>query len=141
LPPTIDLTVRDASESDYPAIARIQQRCPEASQWPVGDYSNFRVLVALLQSHVVGFCAWRQSAPDEAELLNLGVDPAFRRLKVGSALLQALDAAAQGTLFLEVAETNAAARALYERHGWETIGLRRGYYQGKVHAVVMKKGS
>jgi ribosomal protein S18 acetylase RimI-like enzyme len=135
------IVVRPASESDYPSIARIQQRCPEAAQWPVGDYSSFETLLALVDSHPAGFCAWRQTAPDEAELLNLGVDPALRRRGVAAALLNALIGAAHGEIFLEVAEPNTAALALYTALGWERVALRPDYYQKGVNAIVMKKRS
>jgi ribosomal-protein-alanine N-acetyltransferase len=138
------IEVRNATERDYPAIARIQQASPEAAQWPVGDYSNFRILLAMLPGAngpvAAGFCAWRQSAPDETELLNLAVDPASRRHGVASALLVALEREARGQLFLEVAEPNQSAIALYEHHGWVRNGIRKGYYrQGLVNAVVMQK--
>jgi len=142
------IEIRNATERDYPAIARIQQGSPEAAQWPVGDYSNFRVLLALLPTRppaeqgsvAAGFCAWRQVAPDEAELLNLAVDPASRRLGVASALLAALQREARGELFLEVAEPNEPAISLYEHHGWVRNGVRKGYYQhGNVNAIVMQK--
>jgi ribosomal-protein-alanine N-acetyltransferase len=138
------IQVRTAVEADYPAIARIQQKSPEAAQWPVGDYSGFRVLLALLpeggRMFPAGFCAWRQAGSDEAELLNLAVDPDGRRRGVASALLQALAQEAKGKLFLEVAEPNVAAIALYEHHGWVHVGVRKGYYQpGNVNAIVMEK--
>lgn len=135
------ISVRPANERDYPAIARIQQASPEAAQWPVGDYSGYQVLLAIeREPAAVGFCAWRQSAPDEAELLNLAVDPASRRRGVASALLDALARTARGTLFLEVAEPNLPAIALYEHHGWVRNGLRKGYYErGNVNAIVMEK--
>jgi ribosomal-protein-alanine N-acetyltransferase len=108
----------------------------------LGDYSGFETLLALVDTTPAGFCAWRQTAPDEAELLNLGVDPAARRRGVGSALLEALRREAQGEIFLEVAEPNAAAIALYTSAGWQAVALRRGYYDGgRINAVVMKKGS
>ncbi len=136
------IVVRRASEADYPAIARIQGRCPEAAQWPVGDYSGFETLLALADSTPVGFCAWRQSAGDEAELLNLAVDPAWRRRGVASALLGVLAGTARGDIFLEVAEPNAKAIALYTKAGWIPVAIRRGYYHdGRINAVVMKKGS
>jgi ribosomal-protein-alanine N-acetyltransferase len=136
------ITVRAATERDYPAIARIQQTCPEAAQWPVGDYSNYEVLLAATETGPAGFCAWRQTAPDEAELLNLGVAPGARRQGVAEALLKALRAAAQGDIFLEVAEPNAAAIALYRKLGWEAVAIRKGYYDnGLTPGVVMKKGS
>jgi ribosomal-protein-alanine N-acetyltransferase len=136
--------VRAALPGDFPAIARIQTRCAEAAQWPVGDYSGQSVLLATSKRDgaPLGFCAWRQISPDEAELLNLGVDPEARRRGVASALLESLGATARGTVFLEVAETNKPALALYTRQGWTAVGLRRGYYnKGTINAIVMKKGS
>jgi ribosomal-protein-alanine N-acetyltransferase len=139
----IDKTVviRPAAEPDYKAITRIQYRCPETAQWPLGDYSGYPLLLALVAGKPAGFCSWRQSAPDEAEILNIAVDPDYRRRGIGSALLTALREQAQGTIFLEVAETNNPAITLYRKHGWEAAGLREGYYDGIVNAVVMKKRS
>jgi ribosomal protein S18 acetylase RimI-like enzyme len=140
--PTPSIVVRKGSERDYPAIARIQQTCPEAAQWPVGDYSAFETLVAYSDGQPAGFCAWRQTAPGEAELLNLGVHPAARRQGVASALLDALCTQAQGDIFLEVAEPNTPAIQLYTKQGWLTVAIRKGYYEGgKINAVVMKKRS
>jgi ribosomal-protein-alanine N-acetyltransferase len=136
------MLIRPAAEGDFPAIVRIQQHCPETAQWPLGDYSGFPVFVALIDSVHAGFCSWRQSAPDEAEILNLAVDPIWRRRGVGSALLAAVVERAQGAIFLEVAESNSPAIALYRKQGWVDVGRRDGYYnQGTVNAVVMKKSS
>jgi ribosomal-protein-alanine N-acetyltransferase len=100
------------------------------------------MLLALIDSLPAGFAAWRRTAPDEAELLNLGVAPEFRRKGVATALLDALTAAAAGDIFLEVAEPNTSAIALYSKSGWEPVAIRRGYYQsGRIDAVVMKKRS
>jgi ribosomal-protein-alanine N-acetyltransferase len=139
---TATIKVSVAGERDYPAIARLQATSPEAAQWPVGDYSAFSLLLASIDGAAVGFCTWRQTVDDEAELLNLAVDPDFRRRGVGIALLAALEKAARGTIFLEVAETNAGAIALYRNAGWEEIAIRKGYYKnGNINAVVMKKRS
>ena len=68
----------------------------------------------------------------ESEILTVAVDPGARRRGVGRALLAAaLDAAvARGVEsgFLEVAEDNTAAAALYAGAGFRPIGRRRGYY-------------
>lgn len=138
------IETRIAAEHDYPAIARIQQASPEAAQWPVGDYSNYQVLLAFLtvgrNEVAAGFCAWRKTADDETELLNLAVDPAYRRQGVASALLQELAATVKNTILLEVAEPNHAAILVYEKHGWVKVGIRKGYYnQGVVNAIVMEK--
>jgi ribosomal-protein-alanine N-acetyltransferase len=68
----------------------------------------------------------------EAEILTLAVRPASRRRGIARALLTAmLDiVAAQDAarIFLEVAEANAAARALYLAHGFAPVGRRPAYY-------------
>jgi len=93
-----------------------------------------------------GFALGRAVA-DEAELLTLAVPPARRRAGIGSRLLAAFLAAAAErgatSAFLEVAADNAAALALYRRHGFSEVGRRRGYYRdspsGAVDAVVMRR--
>src|SRR5690606_32388544 len=78
-----------------------------------------------------GFILMRVAA-DEAEILTLAVRPAARRAGLGGRLVGegVLTATARGAgrVFLEVAEDNAAARALYARTGFAEAGRRRGYY-------------
>jgi [ribosomal protein S18]-alanine N-acetyltransferase len=84
---------------------------------------------------------------DEAEILTIAVDSAQQGRGVGRALLsenlrQAANAGA-GAMFLEVAEDNAAALALYERFGFVQVGKRSGYYRrgdgSRATAIVMRK--
>ncbi|MCU1324639.1 MAG: GCN5-related N-acetyltransferase [Bryobacterales bacterium] len=134
--------IRAGRAADNPGIGRVQAACPEAAQWPLGDYSNFEMLVAVGEAGVVGFCAWRQTAADEAELLNLAVDPSVRRQGIARALLEELRRVAHGEIFLEVAAPNTGATELYRSLGWQGIGVRAGYYgQGTIDAVVMKRSS
>lgn len=78
-----------------------------------------------------GFILMRTVA-DEAEILTLAVRPGARRAGLGGRLVGegVLAAATRGAarVFLEVAEDNAAARALYARAGFAEAGRRRGYY-------------
>ena len=78
-----------------------------------------------------GFILMRAVA-DEAEILTLAVRPAARRAGQGRRLVGEgiLAAAARGAarVFLEVADDNAAARALYARAGFTEAGRRPGYY-------------
>jgi ribosomal-protein-alanine N-acetyltransferase len=79
-----------------------------------------------------GFALARVAA-DEAELLSLGVIPAARRRRIAQALLDDVirraDQLKLGALFLEVAETNEAARLLYAANGFSAVGRRPDYYQ------------
>lgn len=83
---------------------------------------------------VVGFVLAHLAA-DEAEVLLIGVLPSHRRHGIGARLLtglvRAAGAAGGRRLFLDVAESNTAAYALYAGAGFAEIGRRKGYY---VHA-------
>jgi ribosomal-protein-alanine N-acetyltransferase len=83
---------------------------------------------------------------DEAHLLNLSIVPERQRQGLGGALLQHLFKVARThsakRMYLEVRESNVAGIALYERHGFATIGLRRSYYPadgGREDAIVMER--
>ncbi|MGW5700105.1 ribosomal protein S18-alanine N-acetyltransferase [Amycolatopsis japonica] len=68
----------------------------------------------------------------EASIHTIGVDPAHQRQGIGTILLKALlDRADElaAPVFLEVRTDNDAAITLYERHGFERVGLRKRYYQ------------
>ena len=92
-----------------------------------------RLTLAFVDDAPAGFAMVR-SVADEAELLLLAVDPAFRRRGVATALLRAViaDAAAAGVadLHLEVRAGNEAV-TLYMAQGFTKVGERRGYYRGK----------
>ncbi len=79
---------------------------------------------------------------DEAEILTLAVVPERRRQGLGAGLLRRAmrTAAARGaaSMVLEVAADNAAARALYARHGFEHVGRRRRYYPGGADALILR---
>jgi ribosomal-protein-alanine N-acetyltransferase len=70
---------------------------------------------------------------DEGEIANLAVAPSARRRGVGATLLDAAIAAARerqiASVFLEVRESNSAARELYASRGFAEIGRRRHYYR------------
>jgi ribosomal-protein-alanine N-acetyltransferase len=80
----------------------------------------------------IGFVVWRTAA-DEAEIITLGVLPAFRRRGIGAQLMAAAEATAAAAgalrLFLEVAVDNTAALALYRTRGYSDVGGRSGYYR------------
>lgn len=80
---------------------------------------------------VVGFLVARHIAP-EWELENIVIAPAARRKGLGKRLLDTLLARASETnsdaVFLEVRESNAGARAIYEKLGFQISGRRKSYY-------------
>ena len=81
---------------------------------------------------------------DEAEIADLAVAPGARRRGLGGLLLDrvAADVAYAGvrSLYLEVRESNSAARALYQSRSFLPVGRRRGYYQHpKEDALLLKR--
>lgn len=100
--------------------------------WLEAEFAGFlsNRLVFLL-TEPGGFLLGRVIA-DEAEILTLAVDPACRRKGIAARLVSAFltESARRGaaSAFLEVAEGNTAARALYASAGFTESGRRRGYY-------------
>ncbi len=79
----------------------------------------------------------RTVAEGETELLNLAVAPGFRRQGVGRKLVQSLLAEARGVVYLEVRESNRAAREFYNHMGFQEVSLRGGYYQEPPEAAIV----
>lgn len=81
-------------------------------------------------------------AADEAEVLTLAVHPAHRRQGLARALLLAgIAACAEAqAVFLEVAENNDPARALYAGLGFQAVGRRPRYYADGGTALVLRRG-
>ncbi|MEJ6403464.1 GNAT family N-acetyltransferase [Yoonia sp. 2307UL14-13] len=84
---------------------------------------------------------------DEAELLTITTSPDYQRAGRGAKTLAAAEQAARRlgalNMFLEVAEDNTPARALYHRTGYAQVGRRPGYYRRSpekaVAAIILRK--
>jgi len=101
--------------------------------------SCYQVLV--LQKQPIGFISWT-TVLDETEITNIAVCPTSRRH--GYARLMLAGCFRQLTpadkLFLEVRQSNQAARKLYEQCGFEQLSVRRNYYQQpREDAIIMRK--
>jgi ribosomal protein S18 acetylase RimI-like enzyme len=125
--------IRTAEKSDLLEIAAIQHTAPESSQWDAQDYLAFDCQVALManttpEERIAGFLVSRSVADKEREILNIAIHPDFRRLHIATELLQAELSRWPGAHFLEVRESNIAARRLYEGLGFQAVGERPAYY-------------
>lgn len=141
------LVIRAATAEDLPAIAAIEQ-ASFSDPWSVKSFQSMlahtlvTATVAERAGRVIGYCvAWLVG--EEGEVVNFAVDPRERRSGAGAALLgdllRATDAAGVISLFLEVRESNLAARTLYERRGFAVSGRRRAYYAKPIEdALVMR---
>ena len=131
--------IRRGEAHDLAQVAAIQDASPEAPHWRAEDYSEYDLLVAVCENRVAGFLASRTLTGEEHEILNLAVDPEFRRRGIGRRLCQTFLGGLRGSVFLEVRESNQAARNLYLSLGFQELGRRSGYYDGPPEtAIVMK---
>jgi ribosomal-protein-alanine N-acetyltransferase len=100
-------------------VARLGQDAPETglSSPPGGGIAGY-------------ICFW--CIADEIQVLNIAVHKDFRRRGVGRALLECAIRAGQfrnaACVNLEVRQSNAEARGLYESSGFKVVGKRPNYY-------------
>ena len=100
-------------------------------------------LVAEENGRVCGYVG-SQTVLDESDMMNVAVDPGFRRRGIARALIETLIAelSKMGSrcLRLEVRVSNENARALYTRMGFQQLGLRKNYYHNpKEDALILGK--
>ncbi len=130
------------------ALGALHAKCFEMPRpWSAAEFGQ------MLQSYGVflevcdaGFVLGRAIA-DEAELLTLAIDPSCQRRGYGKALLAAFETKSRAfgakLAFLEVAQNNTAARALYHSAGYRESGRRPGYYHApngeKFAALTLRK--
>ncbi len=137
------MTLRAATPGDADALAALHSAAFD-HPWSAAEIAELAAQPGAFALLVEGrgFILCRAVA-GEAEILTLAVDPAARRLGVGRTLVEAAAGIAAladaETLFLEVADDNAAALALYGAAGFETVGRRRAYYASGADAVVMRR--
>lgn len=145
LKPVIEL--RTMREPDLPAVMLIENTI-YTFPWTQGNFhdslaAGYSCWVYMRDGELIGYAVLMRAA-DEAHLLNLSIAASCQRQGHGSRLLRRVCelARAEGArlLFLEVRPSNAAALRLYQRHGFERIGLRRAYYPaqaGREDALVL----
>lgn len=136
----VSVTLRHAVGTDLETIGAIE-RLAFSDPWSVAALAS-----ALSLAHVRFFVAEEGNGTatllgyvvvllygDEGEIADLAVTPAARRRGTGGMLLDRAVAEAMESgvraLYLEVRESNVAARALYASRDFDLVGRRRAYYQ------------
>jgi len=133
LEPVIEL--RPMVEADLPAVMAIETEI-YAFPWTQGNFrdsiaAGYSCRAYVRDGELIGYGVVMLAA-DEAHLLNLSVAAAGQKQGHGSRLLQRLCELARRCgarlILLEVRPSNLAGQRLYERHGFQRVGLRRDYY-------------
>ena len=100
-------------------------------------------LVAMDGEKVAGYVG-SQSVLGETDMMNIAVHPDYRRQGIGERLVvqlvDALKAKGNHSLMLEVRVSNVPARNLYEKLGFQQVGLRKNYYRNpREDACILRK--
>ena len=155
--------VRRAVEADIPRILEIERESGAAAHFAEADYrlavaSDANpvlrvVLVAEASGSVHGFLVAR-FLHREWEIENLAVAISARKAGFGARLVNAFlqsndnsingskfDNAEAESVFLEVRESNLAARNLYEKSGFAIVGRRQAYYHNPEENAILYRYS
>lgn len=128
--------IREMREADLATIVEIENI---SFSTPWSSYSFKKEIykpysipkVAVINNRIVGYICVERII-DEAHILNLAVHPDFRKMGIGSLLvsniLDELRTTGCRYVYLEVRASNVAAKKLYERFGFEVVGIRKHYY-------------
>ena len=122
---------------DYPAVLDIETKSFE-SPWLEDDLIRclrHRSCIGQVAEHeerVVGYMFYKLSKP-RLHILNFAVDRVFRRLGVGTQMVQKLigklSAQRRSRIMLEVRETNLDAQLFFQRNGFRAVSVLRDYYE------------
>ena len=136
LKPVIEL--RPMAEADLPAVMAIETGI-YSFPWTQGNFrdslaAGYSCWIYVRDGDLIGY-AVLMHASDETHLLNLSIAASCQRQGLGSLLLRRVCELARGQgarlLFLEVRPSNVGALRLYQRHGFQRVGLRREYYSAQ----------
>lgn len=144
-------SIRPASEADIPGLAALEKAAFPGDSWTgvmlrgeIGADGTLQLVIPAGSrgGRILAYGSFRHAA-DEAELLRIAVHPQARRRGLARQLLEAGlgELARRGIrrCFLEVRRHNLPARALYERLGFERVGLRKGYYPDGSDGLVYRR--
>lgn len=103
--------------------------------------SSSHYIVAKLNNEIVGFGGIKVVL-DSADIMNIVVKKNFRNLGIGTSILNEIVALCLSlnlsSITLEVRKDNEYAISLYKNFGFETLGVRKKYYNG-VDGFIMEK--
>lgn len=101
---------------------------------------NSIYVVAKLNNEIVGFGGIINTL-DQMEITNIVVKKSLRNQGIGNALLRRLIVLSRehgkNMIFLEVNANNLCAIKLYEKNGFQRVGLRKKYYNNADDAILM----
>ena len=105
------------------------------------ENENSSYIIGKINNEIIGFAGLKKIF-DQADIMNIVIKKTYRNQGIGTLLLENLILLAKDlnifTLFLEVNEQNKPAIHLYEKLGFEKLGVRKKYYNNN-NGIIMKK--
>lgn len=103
---------------------------------------NSHFFILTWKDDIIGFAGIKVIL-DEADLMNIVIKKCYRGMGFGTFLLTTLlkecSLLSISSLTLEVQDENTPAILLYQKLGFESIGIRKNYYPNHHDAILMKK--
>lgn len=145
----MEYQICDVLPEHIPQIAQLETRCfsmpwtQELLQTQLKDEQHEFLAALDASGRVIGYVGM-MFVLDEGYISNVAVDEAFRRQGIADALIERLCLICRehGLSFvsLEVRAGNAPAVALYQKHGFVEMGVRKNYYERpREDALIMTK--
>ena len=143
------ITLRTYTPEDFETLYEIDHACYEPaiaySRRELSTYLRFPgadCVLAESDARVVGFCLTSRQGP-RGHIITIDVLKKFRRQGLGTALLVEAERrlASNGVreVGLETETSNDSAIAFWQKHGYRTRGVWKGYYPGGRDAFAMSK--
>ena len=142
------ITLTEMKAVHVPQIAALEKLCfadPWSEMSIASELENIWSywLVAVCEDQVVGYIG-SQSSIDESDVMNVAVHPDWRRRGIAEKLIiglvDALKSRGSHALLLEVRASNSPAISLYEKLGFQQVGVRKNYYRNpKEDALILRK--
>ena len=136
------------TQTQVPLVADLEKVCfsDPWSEKSVGEELQNPLslwLIAMDGEKLAGYVG-SQTVMGETDMMNVAVDPAYRRQGVGEklilSLVEALKEKESHSLTLEVRASNAPAIALYEKLQFLPVGRRPNYYRNpREDALILRK--
>jgi ribosomal protein S18 acetylase RimI-like enzyme len=141
------MEIRIANIIDLGPLWRLESVCFEKDAWPILDliavltWPDIIRLKAVEAGEMVGFIAGDPRQSDGAGWIStIAVDPRYQRRGIGRALLKACETQLGFPVVkLSVRLSNYGAIALYEKEGYRSNDIWRGYYSDGEDGLVMVK--
>ena len=133
------MIVRPATCADIPSMMLLANHSVTAAHWSrehyeriFDDHASRRLALVIGESVAAQGFLIAQKVASEWEIENIAISGSARRRGLGTRLLgeflNRVRTEGAAAVYLEVRESNRAARSLYEKWAFVESGRRRGYY-------------